>query len=86
MALDSKNNIKSVFIVPDQTAITAGTITPGSVATGSVVVTNVSNEVLTPTTVLDYSTVKIVKDRGSALPLQQVRLNIADVIAPEVPL
>ena len=81
MALDSKNNIKSVFIVPDQTAITSGTITPGSVATGSVVVTNVSNEVLTPNTVVDYSTIKIVKNRGANLPLQQVRLNIADVVA-----
>jgi hypothetical protein len=81
MALDSKNNIKSVFIVPDQAAITSGTITPGSVATGSVVVTNVSNEVLTSTTVVDYSTIKIVKDRGANLPLQQVRLNIADIIA-----
>jgi hypothetical protein len=81
MALDSKNNIKSVFIVPAQAAITTGTITPGSVATGSVVVTNVSNEVLTSTTVVDYSTIKIVKDRGANLPLQQVRLNIADIIA-----
>jgi|LakMenEpi03Aug12_release.lakeMendotaPanAssembly.Ray.scaffolds.fasta_scaffold45511_5 hypothetical protein len=81
MALDSKNNIKSVFIVPSQTAITTGTITPGSVATGSVVVTNVSNEVLDATTVVNYSTIKIVKDRGDNLPLQQVRLNIADIIA-----
>jgi len=81
MALDSKNNIKSVFIVPSQAAVTTGTAVPGNFATGSVVVTNVSNEVLDLSTVLNYSTIKIVKDRGANLPLQQVRLNIADIIA-----
>ena len=51
MALDSKNNIKSVFIVPaNATVVTAGTkVTPGSLALGSVVITNVSNEVLATT-------------------------------------
>jgi hypothetical protein len=86
MALDSKNNIKSVFIVPDLAVTAAGTkVTPGSIGKGKIVVTNVSNEVLdsstTNFTVTDYPTIKIVKDRGANLPLQQLRLNIADVIA-----
>jgi hypothetical protein len=81
MALDSKNNIKSVFIVPSQAAITSGTITPGSVATGSVVIANMSNEVLTAGTVVNYSKIKIIKDRGANLPLQQVVLNLNDIIA-----
>lgn len=82
MALDSKNNIKSVFIVPDLADTTVGTkVTPGSLATGSVVVTDVTNISLDPGNVADYSTIKIVKDRGANLPLQQVRLNLADIIA-----
>lgn len=82
MALDSKNNIKSVFIVPDIAASTAGTkVTPGLLTTGAVVVTDVSNTILDTTTVTAQTTIKIVKDRGANLPLQQVRLNIADVIA-----
>lgn len=81
MALDSKNNIKSVFIVPSQAAVTSGTITPGSVATGSVVITNMSNEVLTAGTVVNYSKIKIIKDRGADLPLQQVVLNLNDIVA-----
>ncbi len=81
MALDSKNNIKSVFIVPDLAVTTATKMTPGAAATGTVVVTDVSNNVLNSSNVNDYSTIKIVKDRGANLPLQQVRLNIADIIA-----
>jgi hypothetical protein len=81
MALDSKNNIKSVFIVPSQAAITSGTITPGSVATGSVVIANMSNEVLTAGTVVNYSKIKIIKDRGADLPLQQVVLSLEDLQA-----
>jgi len=77
MALDSKNNIKSVFIVPALSAVTSGTITPGSTgATGSVVIANMSNEVLTTGTVGTYSKIKIIKDRGADLPLQQVVLNL----------
>ena len=82
MALDSKNNIKSVFIVPDIAASTAGVkVTPGSLTTGAVVVTDVSNTILDTSTVTAQTTIKIVKDRGANLPLQQVRLNIADIIA-----
>ena len=81
MALDSKNNIKSVFIVPAQAAVTSGTITPGSVATGSVVVANMSNEVLDATTVLNYDKIKIIKDRGADLPLQQVVLDLNQITA-----
>ena len=86
MALDSKNNIKSVFIVPAQAAITSGTITPGSVATGSVVIANMSNEVLVAgsgagTGVQNYSKIKIIKDRGANLPLQQVVLDLAAIKA-----
>jgi hypothetical protein len=83
MALDSKNNIKSVFIVPDLAAVTSGTITPGSTGatSGSVVIANMSNEVLTTGTVGTYSKIKIIKDRGANLPLQQVVLNLNDIIA-----
>ena len=81
MALDSKNNIKSVFIVPDKSVTTATKMTPGSAGAGRIAVTDVSNNVLDATTVLLQSTIKIVKDRGASLPLQQVRLNIADIIA-----
>jgi hypothetical protein len=84
MALDSKNNIKSVFIVPDLTAVTSGTITPGSTnggVAGSVVVANMSNEVLDATTVLNYSKIKIIKDRGANNPLQQVVLDLNQISA-----
>lgn len=82
MALDSKNNIKSVFVVPAQSAVAALTkMFPGATATGSVAVCNVNNVVLDVTTVLDAPTIKIIKDRGPDLPLQQVRLNLADLIA-----
>lgn len=85
MALDSKNNIKSVFIVPANAAVTSGTITPGSVATGSVVVTNMSNEVLVAgsgagTGVQNYSKIKIIKDRGANNPLQQVVLTLPSIV------
>lgn len=80
MALDSKNNIKSVFIVPSApAAVTTGTITPGSTPTGSVVITNMSNQVLNSTTVLDFDKIKIVKDRGANNPLQQVVLTLPSI-------
>ena len=87
MALDSKNNIKSVFIVPSAAAATVGTkVTPGSLALDSVVITNMSNVVLTTgagtgTGVQNYSKIKIIKDRGANLPLQQVVLDLADIKA-----
>jgi hypothetical protein len=82
MALDSKNNIKSVFVVPAQSAVAASTkMFPGATATGSVAVCDVNNVALDSTTVLDKSTIKIIKDRGANLPLQQVRLNLADLTA-----
>ena len=82
MALDSKNNIKSVFIVPALSAVTSGTITPGSTgATGSVVIANMSNEVLTTGTVGTYSKIKIIKDRGADLPLQQLVLSLDSINA-----
>jgi len=84
MALDSKNNIKSVFIVPAGTAVTSGTITPGSTnsgVAGAVVVANMSNEVLDATTVLNYSKIKIIKDRGAYNPLQQVVLDLNQIAA-----
>lgn len=81
MALDSKNNIKSVFIVPSQAAVTSGTAVPGTFLKDSVVITNMSNEVLTTGTVGTYSKIKIIKDRGADLPLQQVVLNLNDIIA-----
>ena len=87
MALDSKNNIKSVFIVPALSAVTSGTITPGSTgATGSVVIANMSNEVLVAgsgagTGVQNYSKIKIIKDRGADLPLQQVVLDLDQITA-----
>lgn len=79
MALDSKNNIKSVFVIPDQEYPTIAKMYPGT-DVGGVAVTNVSNEVLDATTVLDYTDIKIVKDRGASLPLQQVRINLNDVV------
>ena len=79
MALDSKNNIKSVFIVPDLSYATPGTkMFPGTV-TGKVAICDVNNVVLDNTTVVGVNTIKIIKDRGADLPLQQVRLNLADV-------
>jgi len=85
MALDSKNNIKSVFIIPatPTAAIAVGTkVTPGSIATGSVVITSMSNQVLATTATGSaalydptfFDKIKIIKDRGANLPLQQVVL------------
>ena len=79
MALDSKNNIKSVFVIPEHEYPTIAKMYPGT-DVGAVAVTNVSNEVLDATTVLDYIDIKIVKDRGASLPLQQVRINLNDVV------
>jgi hypothetical protein len=86
MALDSKNNIKSVFIFPIQATVpTAGTrVTPGSLAPDSVVITNMSNEVLNtaasgafnPTL---FDKIKIIKDRGADNPLQQVVLTRSQI-------
>jgi len=86
MALDSKNNIKSVFIFPVQATVpAAGTkVTPGSLAQNSVVITNMSNEVLNtaasgnfdPTL---FDKIKIIKDRGANNPLQQVVLTRSQI-------
>jgi hypothetical protein len=90
MALDSKNNIKSVFIVNTALSpVTSGTITPGSTnggVAGSVVIANMSNEVLVAgsgagTGVLNYSKIKIIKDRGADLPLQQLVLDLNSISA-----
>ena len=84
MALDSKNNIKSVFIVPAASAVTSGTVTPGSTNSGTpgaVVIANMSNEILNATTVLNYSKIKIIKDRGANNPLQQVVLDLNQIAA-----
>jgi hypothetical protein len=80
MALDSKNNIKSVFIVPDQAASTAGTkITPGSLGAGFIAVCGLNNEILTAAEAAAANTIKIIKDRGANLPLQQVRISLSEV-------
>lgn len=81
MALDSKNNIKSVFIVPaNSNVVTVGTrVTPGSLPIDSVVITNMSNVTVDATTVLKYDTIKIIKDRGANLPLQQVIINLSSI-------
>jgi hypothetical protein len=84
MALDSKNNIKSVFIIPDQAAVASGIITPGSILKGSVVVTNMSNQVLQVGNtaivgVENYDKIKIIKDRGANMPLQQVVLSLPSI-------
>ena len=86
MALDSKNNIKSVFIFPIQATVpTAGTrVTPGSLALNSVVITNMSNEVLNTAASGNwdpslFDKVKIIKDRGANNPLQQVVLTRSQI-------
>ena len=84
MALDSKNNIKSVFIMPSISAApAAGTVvTPGSTNSGVagwVGITNMSNIVLDATTVLAYDKIKIIKDRGADLPLQQVVISLSEL-------
>jgi hypothetical protein len=86
MALDSKNNIKSVFIFPIQATVpAAGTrVTPGSLAPDSVVLTNMSNEVLNTAASGNfnpalYDKIKIIKDRGANNPLQQVVLTRSQI-------
>lgn len=80
MALDSKNNIKSVFIVPDLAASAAGTkITPGSLGAGFIAVCGLNNEILTAAEAAAADTIKIIKDRGVNLPLQQVRISLSEV-------
>jgi hypothetical protein len=82
MALDSKNNIKSVFIVPSVTPEPAlfTKITPGSTTLDWVGITNMSNEVLDATEVVKYSKIKIIKNRGADLPLQQVVLDLSNIV------
>ena len=82
MALDSKNNIKSVFIVPSVTPEPAlfTKITPGSTTLNWVGITNMSNEVLDATEVVKYSKIKIIKDRGANNPLQQVILDLNNIV------
>ena len=84
MALDSKNNIKSVFIVPANAAVTAGVkVTPGSLALDTVVITDMSNTVLATGAgtygVQKYDKIKIIKDRGANNPLQQVVINLNQI-------
>ena len=83
MALDSKNNIKSVFIVDTAVAALAvGTqMLPGSAPLNSVSITNVSNTVVDAATVVNFDKIKIVKDRGANLPLQQVTLSLSEIAA-----
>jgi len=78
MALDSKNNIKSVFIIPNQLTTTFAKMFPGQ-NPGAVAVCNMSNDVLDATTVLAYDKIKIIKDRGDGMPLQQVVLTLPSI-------
>lgn len=80
MALDSKNNIKSVFIIPNQLTTTVAKMFPGQ-NPGAVTVCNMSNDVLDATTVLAYDKIKIIKDRGDGMPLQQVVLTLPSIAA-----
>jgi hypothetical protein len=79
MALDSKNNIKSVFIVPQRLTTTFAKMIPGQ-DPGAVAVCDLNNNVLISISAANQ-TIKIIKDRGADLPLQQVRLNLADLTA-----
>jgi hypothetical protein len=78
MALDSKNNIKSVFIIPNQLTTTFAKMFPGQ-NPGAVAVCNMSNDVLDATTVLAYDKIKIIKDRGEGMPLQQLVLTLPSI-------
>jgi hypothetical protein len=78
MALDSKNNIKSVFIIPNQATTTVVKMFPGQ-NPGAVAVCNMSNEVLTAGTVVNYDKIKIIKDRGDGMPLQQLVLTLPSI-------
>jgi hypothetical protein len=90
MALDSKNNIKSVFIIPDQTYTTVAKMYPGQ-DLGAVAVCDMSNNVFTTGANINgsnilvdgngvpVSKIKLIKDRGDGLPLQQVVLTLPSV-------
>jgi hypothetical protein len=90
MALDSKNNIKSVFIIPDQAYTSVAKMFPGQ-DLGAVAVCDMSNNVLTSaninavTNILEdlngvpATKIKLVKDRGDGLPLQQVVLSLSSL-------
>jgi hypothetical protein len=89
MALDSKNNIKSVFIIPDQDYTSFAKMFPGQ-DPGAVAVCDMSNNVFNTTdnivsnllvdnTGAPATKIKLVKDRGDGLPLQQVVLTLPSV-------
>jgi hypothetical protein len=89
MALDSKNNIKSVFIIPDQAYTTFAKMFPGQ-DLGAVAVCDMSNNVLNTTNIngnfiledlngVPATKIKLVKDRGDGLPLQQVVLSLSSL-------
>ena len=90
MALDSKNNIKSVFIIPNQAYTTVAKMFPGQ-ALGAVAVCDMSNNVFTTAANINgsgilvdgasvpVSKIKLIKDRGDGLPLQQVVLTLPSV-------
>ena len=90
MALDSKNNIKSVFIIPDQAYTSVAKMFPGQ-DLGAVAVCDMSNNVFTTGANIDGSgflvdgagapvtKIKLIKDRGDGLPLQQVVLTLPSV-------
>ena len=90
MALDSKNNIKSVFIIPDQEYTTVAKMFPGQ-DLGAVAVCDMSNNVFTTGANINgsgflvdgagvpVSKIKLIKDRGDGLPLQQVVLTLPSV-------
>ena len=80
MALDSKNNIKSVFIVPQRITTTVTKMFPGA-DPGAVAICDLNNTVLSAPLTAANQTIKIIKDRGANLPLQQVRLSLADLAA-----
>lgn len=90
MALDSKNNIKSVFIIPDQAYTTVAKMFPGQ-DLGAVAVCDMSNNVFNTVDNINGSDIlvdgfgvpvtkiKLIKDRGDGLPLQQVVLTLPSV-------
>ena len=83
MALDSKNNIKSVFIIPNQLTTTVTKMFPGA-SPETVSVCDMSNNVLVAgsgtTGVQNFDKIKIIKDRGADLPLQQLVLTLPSVV------
>jgi hypothetical protein len=89
MALDSKNNIKSVFIIPDQAYTSFAKMFPGQ-DPGAVAVCDMSNNVFTLSNIngndilvdgnsVPVTKLKLIKDRGENLPLQQVVLTLPSV-------